>query len=45
MLSGKNGVIAPDQTTFDYVRARTQEAFEPVYSDEAANVSRAGGRV
>jgi hypothetical protein len=40
--AGKNGVIAPDQTTFDYVRARTQEAFEPVYSDGAANVRPAG---
>lgn len=34
---GKNGVIAPDQTTFDYVQARTSEAFEPVYSDAAAS--------
>lgn len=30
---GKNGVIAPDQTTFDYVNARTGEAYEPVYTD------------
>ena len=30
---GKNGVIAPDQTTFDYVNARTSEAYEPVYTD------------
>jgi 3-isopropylmalate/(R)-2-methylmalate dehydratase large subunit len=36
-LAGKNGVIAPDQTTFDYVKARTSEPFEPVYSDGAAN--------
>jgi 3-isopropylmalate/(R)-2-methylmalate dehydratase large subunit len=34
---GKNGVIAPDQTTFDYVRERTSEEFEPVYTDAAAN--------
>mmetsp|Transcript_11630 Transcript_11630/g.28504 ORF Transcript_11630/g.28504 Transcript_11630/m.28504 type:complete len:483 (-) Transcript_11630:509-1957(-) len=34
---GKNGVIAPDQTTFDYVKARTNEAFEPVYTDAKAN--------
>lgn len=33
---GKNGVIAPDQTTFDYVRARTADAFEPVYTDANA---------
>jgi 3-isopropylmalate/(R)-2-methylmalate dehydratase large subunit len=34
---GKNGVIAPDQTTFDYVQARTSEQFEPVYSDATAS--------
>jgi 3-isopropylmalate/(R)-2-methylmalate dehydratase large subunit len=34
---GKNGVIAPDQTTFDYVKARTSEAFEPVYTDAGAS--------
>ncbi|HEY9811635.1 MAG TPA: 3-isopropylmalate dehydratase large subunit [Halomicronema sp.] len=34
---GKNGTIAPDQTTFDYVRARTDKPFEPVYSDADAN--------
>lgn len=34
---GKNGVIAPDQTTFDYVRARSADAFEPVYSDAGAS--------
>ena len=33
---GKNGVIAPDDTTFDYVRARTDRPFHPVYSDEDA---------
>lgn len=34
---GKNGVIAPDKTTFDYVNARTSEPYEPVYSDGAAS--------
>jgi 3-isopropylmalate/(R)-2-methylmalate dehydratase large subunit len=34
---GKNGVIAPDQTTFDYVNARTSEAYEPVYTDANAS--------
>jgi 3-isopropylmalate/(R)-2-methylmalate dehydratase large subunit len=34
---GKNGVIAPDQTTFDYVNARTDQPYEPVYTDAAAN--------
>jgi 3-isopropylmalate/(R)-2-methylmalate dehydratase large subunit len=33
---GKNGVIAPDQTTFDYVRARTDKPFQPVYADSCA---------
>ena len=30
---GKNGVIAPDSKTIDYVRARTDAAFESVFSD------------
>ena len=33
---GKNGIIAPDQVTFDYVEARTQEAYEPMYADDDA---------
>ncbi|WP_026102971.1 3-isopropylmalate dehydratase large subunit [Pseudanabaena sp. PCC 6802] len=33
---GKNGVIAPDQTTFDYVRARTDKSFNPLYADDDA---------
>ena len=33
---GKNGVIAPDETTFDYVRPRTDKSFQPVYSDPDA---------
>lgn len=33
---GKNGVIAPDQTTFDYVQARTNKPFQSVYTDEDA---------
>lgn len=32
----KNGVIAPDQTTFDYVQTRTNQPFEPVYADAIA---------
>ncbi|MBV8885068.1 MAG: 3-isopropylmalate dehydratase, partial [Chroococcidiopsidaceae cyanobacterium CP_BM_RX_35] len=31
---GKNGVVAPDATTFEYVRARTSKPFEAVYTDE-----------
>jgi len=34
---GKNGVIAADQTTFDYVRSRTDKPFTPVYADATAN--------
>jgi 3-isopropylmalate/(R)-2-methylmalate dehydratase large subunit len=33
---GKNGVIAPDQTTFDYVKARTDQPFYPLYADRSA---------
>lgn len=33
---GKNGVIAPDQTTFDYVQARTDKPFESLYADADA---------
>jgi 3-isopropylmalate/(R)-2-methylmalate dehydratase large subunit len=34
---GKNGVIAADQTTFDYVRARTDKPFEALYPDRDAS--------
>ena len=33
---GKNGTIAPDETTFKYVRDRTEKPFEPVYTDTDA---------
>jgi len=33
---GKNGVIPPDETTFEYVRSRTNKTFDPVYSDPDA---------
>ena len=33
---GKNGVIAPDETTFEYVRSRTDKPFEAVYTDNDA---------
>ena len=33
---GKNGVIPPDRTTFDYVDARTDVPYEAVYSDSGA---------
>lgn len=34
---GKNGIVAPDQTTFDYVQARTDKPFTAFYTDEDAN--------
>lgn len=33
---GKNGIIAPDEVTIEYVRARTDHEFMCVYSDEHA---------
>lgn len=33
---GKNGVIEPDAVTFEYVKARTDQPFEPVFNDEDA---------
>lgn len=30
---GKNGIIEPDQTTFDYVNARTDHPYEAMYND------------
>lgn len=34
---GKNGIIPPDQITFDYVNARTNKPYEAVYSDDGAS--------
>ncbi|KAG5400384.1 hypothetical protein IGI04_014991 [Brassica rapa subsp. trilocularis] len=34
---GKNGVIPPDATTFNYVENRTSVPFQPVYSDANAS--------
>jgi len=33
---GKNGTVAADETTFEYVRARTNLPFQPVYTDPDA---------
>lgn len=33
---GKNGVIEPDEVTFDYVRQRTDYNFTPLYNDPGA---------
>lgn len=30
---GKNGVVAADRTTFEYLEGKTQAPYEPVYSD------------
>jgi 3-isopropylmalate/(R)-2-methylmalate dehydratase large subunit len=37
---GKNGIIAADAVTIDYVRSRTDAEFDVVTSDEAANYER-----
>ncbi|MCL1920043.1 MAG: 3-isopropylmalate dehydratase large subunit [Kiritimatiellaeota bacterium] len=34
----KNGIIAPDQKTLDYVNARTAKPYEPLHSDPGATV-------
>jgi 3-isopropylmalate/(R)-2-methylmalate dehydratase large subunit len=34
---GKNGVIEPDETTFAYVRSRTEHPFEPVHNHADAH--------
>jgi len=34
----KNGIIAPDQKTLDYVKARTKKPFEPLFGDPDARV-------
>lgn len=37
---GKNGIIAADDVTADYVRSRSDKPFEPVRSDDAAEYAR-----
>eukprot|EP00898_Chlorokybus_atmophyticus_P004298 jgi/Chlat1/486/Chrsp103S01090 len=34
---GKNGIVAADETTFSYVKARTDKDFEPQYTDGDAS--------
>ncbi|MDR1453398.1 MAG: 3-isopropylmalate dehydratase large subunit [Candidatus Margulisbacteria bacterium] len=36
----KSGIIAPDQKTIDFVKARTEENFEPLYSDPDAHYAK-----
>ena len=36
---GKNGIIAPDDTTFRYVRSRTDKPFAPLCSDPDAPIA------
>ncbi len=33
---GKNGIISPDETVFNYVKARTSKPFEPAFNDKGA---------
>ncbi|MFQ5824064.1 MAG: aconitase/3-isopropylmalate dehydratase large subunit family protein [bacterium] len=33
---GKNGIIEPDEITYEYVRSRTDHPFEPVFNDPEA---------
>ena len=35
---GKNGIIEPDERTFEYVRSRTDRSFDPVYGDSDAKL-------
>ena len=35
----KNGIIAPDAKTLEYVRARTRKPFDPLYGDPEARVA------
>ena len=35
-MGAKTGIIPPDKTTFDYIKDRAVEDYEPVYSDENA---------
>jgi len=37
---GKNGIIAPDEATYAYLRRRTKAAFEPVFGDADAKIDR-----
>ncbi len=36
----KNGIIAPDQATLDYVQRRTKKPFQPVFSDPDAKAQK-----
>ncbi len=35
-MGAKTGIIPPDKTTFDFIKDRAVEEYEPVYSDENA---------
>jgi len=37
---GKNGIIAPDRKTLDYVKARTSKPFEVILGDSGASVAK-----
>jgi 3-isopropylmalate/(R)-2-methylmalate dehydratase large subunit len=37
---GKNGIIAPDEKAFDYIRTRTSAPLDPIYGDPDAAIER-----
>lgn len=36
-MGAKAGIVPPDKKTFDYLKGRTEEIYEPVYADEDAH--------
>lgn len=38
-MGAKAGIVPPDKKTFDYLKGRTEEKYEPVYADEDAHYS------
>jgi methanogen homoaconitase large subunit len=38
-MGAKAGIVPPDRTTFEYLKGRTEETYEPVYADEDAYYS------
>lgn len=36
-MGAKAGIVPPDKKTFDYLKGRTEETYEPVYADEDAH--------
>lgn len=38
-MGAKAGIVPPDRTTFDYLKGRSEENYEPVYADDDAQYS------